>query len=76
MDKNGWASSAGGGAPGKPRKASLLARMKKIEALRSMVEQLPDIREHLVRTLREEIENGRYRVDPRKVAERMMEELL
>jgi flagellar biosynthesis anti-sigma factor FlgM len=57
-------------------KAALSARMKEIEALRPMVQQLPDIREHLVRTLREEIANGRYRVDPRRVAEKMMEELL
>jgi flagellar biosynthesis anti-sigma factor FlgM len=74
IDKKGWSSSAGGGAQGMPGANS--ERMKKIEALRPMIHKIPDVREHLVRTLREEIRGGRYRVDPRKVAERIMEELL
>jgi flagellar biosynthesis anti-sigma factor FlgM len=76
VDKKAGASAAGGGLPGVPDRVAFSARMKEIEALRPMVQQLPDIREHLVETLREEIENGSYNVDPRKVAEKIIEELI
>lgn len=76
VDKKAGASATGGGLPGTPDRVALSARMKEIEALRPMVQQLPDIREHLVETLREEIENGSYKVDPRKVAEKIIEEII
>lgn len=76
VGKKTGASAAGGDVTGALDRVTLSTRMREIEALWPIVRQLPDIREDLVETLREEIENGSYRVDARKVAEKIIGEII
>lgn len=44
-------------------------------AAREKAQQLPEVREDLVKSLRERIAEGTYRVDPQAVARRLLEEI-
>ncbi|MBN1828884.1 MAG: flagellar biosynthesis anti-sigma factor FlgM [Deltaproteobacteria bacterium] len=68
--------------PGKPvsdvlnpeEKVSLSAKAKEIQSLKKAIESLPDVREEKVQELKEQIEQGSYRVNGEKVAESMLRE--
>lgn len=50
-------------------------RAKEAARLMEEIRSLPDIREQRVEELREAIKSGRYRVDPLKLAEKIMGEI-
>ncbi|HNS54676.1 MAG TPA: flagellar biosynthesis anti-sigma factor FlgM, partial [Syntrophales bacterium] len=57
-------------------KVNLSTTAKDVQNLKNAVSSLPDVREDMVRNLREQIEKGTYKVDAEKVAEKMVGESL
>ncbi|ACX51414.1 anti-sigma-28 factor, FlgM [Ammonifex degensii KC4] len=53
---------------------SLSPEALSLNRLREELRQLPEVREERVRDLKEKIERGEYRPDPRKIAEGMLQE--
>jgi len=47
-----------------------------LERIRQLVQELPDIRKHIVEPLAEKIRTGSYSVDPKEVAEKLLGRLL
>jgi|Deesub1362B_J571_1020462.scaffolds.fasta_scaffold00226_31 negative regulator of flagellin synthesis FlgM len=56
-------------------KVDISERAKEIAKLMEEVKSLPEVREDRVRELKALIEAGGYQIDPRKIAERLIEEL-
>lgn len=48
---------------------------QEINRLKSLIEQLPEIRADKVEALKKAIESGTYTIDPLKIAEKILEEL-
>jgi negative regulator of flagellin synthesis FlgM len=57
-------------------KVNISDRSREIADLMAAVNQLPDVREARVQEIKESVEAGTYRVDPRKVAEKMISEIV
>ena len=57
-------------------KVNLSATARDIQQLKSAINQLPDIRTEKVQELQKQIEQGTYKVDSGKVAEKMVGESL
>ena len=47
---------------------------KRIQEIRSQLDEIPDVREDKVAQLKNEIENGTYRIDADKIAGKMIRE--
>lgn len=54
---------------------SLSGNARKINELKGIIEQLPDIRMDRVEELRKVLDAGQYNVDPLKIAEKVLEEI-
>lgn len=50
-------------------------RGKEIASIIASVNNLPDLREEKIQTLKEAVNSGTYRIDPIKVAEKMLSEI-
>lgn len=48
---------------------------QEISKLKSLIEQLPEIRADKVEAIKKAIESGTYTIDPLKIAEKILEEL-
>ncbi len=55
-------------------KVILSPKAKAIQEAKKLLENVPDIREEKVARIKEQIKNGTYTVDAKKVAARMVEE--
>ncbi len=53
---------------------SISAKSREIQKLESVIASTPDVREDKVAKLKEKIEKGEYRVDPREVARKILQE--
>ncbi|HMK50630.1 MAG TPA: flagellar biosynthesis anti-sigma factor FlgM [Thermodesulfovibrionales bacterium] len=66
-------------APEKPRtlsdKVDISGKGKEIAELMAAVNQLPDVRSDKVEAVKKAIESGTYKIDPRKIAEKFLEEI-
>jgi negative regulator of flagellin synthesis FlgM len=47
---------------------------KRVSAAREELDRIPDVREEKVAELKKQVENGSYRVDPEKIAEKMLKD--
>lgn len=47
-----------------------------VQKMHDILQQTPDVRTDRVRSLKQQIENGEYQVDPHKVADQMLKSLL
>ena len=47
---------------------------RRIEELIAVIDGLPDIRSDKIRSVRHSVRSGAYHIDPRKIAERILEE--
>ena len=47
---------------------------KRIQEIRSQLDEIPDVREEKVAQLRQQIENGTYEIKPDKIAEKIISE--
>lgn len=47
---------------------------KRVNAAREELDRIPDVREEKVAQLKKQIENGSYKVDPEKIAEKMLKD--
>jgi negative regulator of flagellin synthesis FlgM len=47
---------------------------KRVSAARGELDRIPDVREEKVAELKKQIENGSYKVDPEKIAEKMLKD--
>jgi anti-sigma28 factor (negative regulator of flagellin synthesis) len=56
--------------------ASALARVLEIRRLVDAARAMPDVRVAVVRRLRESLQTGRYRIDDRSIALRLIDECL
>jgi negative regulator of flagellin synthesis FlgM len=57
-------------------KISLSIEAKDIQRIKQILDQTPDIREEKVLELKNMIDRGTYRINPEKIAEKMMDESL
>ena len=48
---------------------------KEIAELRSAINQIPEVRMDKVKEIKEAIESGNYRIDPSRIAEKLLKEL-
>lgn len=70
-------SDKAAGANEAPReKVNLSAAARDIQKLRSVIAELPDIREEKVQDLKSRIETGNYNVSGEQIAEKMVSESL
>ncbi|RMG04209.1 MAG: flagellar biosynthesis anti-sigma factor FlgM [Nitrospirae bacterium] len=53
----------------------LSGRAKEVENLKAEIAALPEIRQEKVEAIKKAIESGNYRIDPGKIAERIIDEL-
>ncbi|HHN63777.1 MAG TPA: flagellar biosynthesis anti-sigma factor FlgM [Nitrospirae bacterium] len=56
-------------------RVELSGKAKELDALKKAINELPEIREKRVEEIRQAIETGNYRIDPFKVAGKILEEL-
>ena len=49
---------------------------KKIQETQTQLKAIPDVREDKVAQLKEQIENGTYKIDEEKIADKMLKDLL
>lgn len=56
-------------------KISLSGKAKEISELKAEIDQLPDIRTDKVDALKKAIDTGNYNIDPRKIAQKILEEI-
>ena len=47
---------------------------KRVQEIRSQLDEIPDVREEKVAQLRQQIENGTYEIEPDKIAEKIISE--
>ena len=59
----------------KTDQVELSGRAREVEDLKAGIRSIPDIRRDRVDAIKKAIESGNYRVDPGKIAEKMLEEL-
>ncbi len=48
---------------------------EKAKALMAIIGQMPEIREDKIKALKEAIETGKYNIDPKKIAGKILEEI-
>ncbi|RJQ55746.1 MAG: flagellar biosynthesis anti-sigma factor FlgM [Nitrospiraceae bacterium] len=56
-------------------KISLSEKAKEISELKAEIDELPDIRTDKVDELKKAIDAGNYNIDPRKIAQKILEEI-
>jgi negative regulator of flagellin synthesis FlgM len=56
-------------------KISLSGKAKEISELKTLIDQLPDIRMDKVEEIKKAIDSGNYNIDARKIAEKILEEM-
>jgi negative regulator of flagellin synthesis FlgM len=57
-------------------KVDLSKKAKEIQQIKKILDEIPEVRQDKVRALKSQIANGTYRVDPEKIAEKMVGEAL
>jgi negative regulator of flagellin synthesis FlgM len=57
-------------------KVSLSSRARDVQQIKKAVDELPDVRQERVEALKKQIEQGNYKVDGEKVAQKMVGESL
>jgi len=67
-------SSAGGA--GTTDKVDLSDKAKKIAELKNTINQLPEIRSDKIQAIEKAIADGTYKIDPQKIAGRLIDELV
>lgn len=60
---------------GKADRVDISRAGKEAADLMAAIKQMPDVREDKVREIRESVESGAYTADPRKIAEKLLNEL-
>jgi len=63
------------GSAARSDKVDISGRSRELADIAAAVDQLPDVREAKIREIKQSIEAGTYRVDPQKVAEKILKEL-
>ena len=61
--------------PAPANKVELSGKSKELAAIVAAVNQLPEIREEKVQEVKQAVDNGTYKIDPRKVAEGILKEM-
>lgn len=56
-------------------RVELSGKAKELDALKKIINELPDMRAKKVEEIKKAIETGNYTVDPNKVASKLLEEL-
>ena len=64
------------GQSGRRDQVILSPKAKAIQEAKKLLESLPDVREDRVAQIKEQIRNGTYKIDAKKVAAKMVEESL
>ncbi|RJQ13383.1 MAG: flagellar biosynthesis anti-sigma factor FlgM [Nitrospiraceae bacterium] len=59
----------------KSDRISLSGKAKEISELRALIDQLPEVRTDKVEAVKQAIDAGTYNIDPRKIAQKMLEEI-
>lgn len=62
--------------PGPADKVDISGKSREIADLMAAVNQVPDVRDAKIREIKESVEAGTYKVDPRKVAGKMISEIV
>jgi len=62
-------------ATGKDR-VELSSSSVDVQKMHEILQQTPDVRDDRVRSLKQQIKNGEYTIDPRQVADQMLKSLL
>lgn len=71
--KPGAEKAAGTGSmPGD--RISISSQTRDINLAKSVIDNLPDVREDVVQKFKTEVDNGTYKVNPEKIAENMVSE--
>ncbi len=60
----------------KSDKVVLSPRAKEIQEAKKLLDSVPDIQEEKVARIKEQIENGTYKIDAKKIAQKMIKESL
>ncbi len=63
------------GPPERNDKVDISARAKQIARLTEELNHLPEVRDAKVQQIKKMVESGTYRIDPGRIAERLIEEL-
>ncbi len=73
--RRGTARAAGGEKPEGSQSVSveLSEKAKELKKVKGLVDNVPDVRETMIIRLKADIEQGNYRVNAEKVAEKMIE---
>ncbi len=66
----------GAGEPGKTDSVQISTESRKAARLREVLDSHPDIREEKVTALKKEVDEGTYKVDSNKVADKVIREAL
>lgn len=56
-------------------KVEISGKGKEVADLMSVIEQLPEVRDKKIQTTQDALTNGSYTADPRKIAEKILNEL-
>ncbi|MBI5408122.1 MAG: flagellar biosynthesis anti-sigma factor FlgM [Nitrospirae bacterium] len=56
-------------------KISLSGKAKEIDELKALIDQLPEVREEKVDSIKQAIDAGTYNIDARKIAQKILEEI-
>ncbi len=59
----------------KADQVELSGKAREVENLRAEIGALPEVRQERVEAIRKAIESGNYRIDPGKIAEKIIDEL-
>jgi len=65
-----------GGSAAPEEKVNLSTKARDIQQLRDAVSQLPDVREDMVRELKDKVDQGAYDANGQRIAEKMVSESL
>ncbi len=56
-------------------RVDLSGRAREVEDLKAEIQNIPDVRKDRVEAVRKSVESGNYRIDPGKIAGKLLEEL-
>jgi negative regulator of flagellin synthesis FlgM len=73
--KDAIAEGQNGDGVRKADQVELSGKAREVENLRAEIGALPEVRQERVEAIRKAIESGNYRIDPGKIAEKIIDEL-
>ncbi len=73
--KDAAAEGQSGESTRKADQVELSGKAREVENLRAEIGALPEVRQERVEAIRKAIEAGNYRIDPGKIAEKMIDEI-